>query len=83
MLLKYKSEKKYYMFHFNRIYKNETYVILTPSINKIYTDVEIVLDDDKQQISIHVHRYVLASGSNYFLRLFTFGSNIHKNKFTL
>ena len=57
--------------------------LYTLSIGKISTDVEIVLDDNKQQISIHVHRYVLASGSNYFLRLFTLGSNIHKNKFTL
>ena len=54
-----------------------------PFINNLFTDVELILDDNKDPISIHVHRNILASSCGYFMKLFTFNSNINQNKFIL
>ena len=52
-------------------------------INNLFTDVELVLDDNKEPISIHAHQNILASKCDYFTKLFTFNSNTHQNKFIL
>lgn len=39
--------------------------------NSILTDLELVLDDDKMQISINVHKIILFSGCKYFINMFT------------
>ena len=41
-------------------------------INNLFTDVELVLDDNKEPISIHAHQNILASKCDYFTKLFTF-----------
>ena len=41
------------------------------------------MDDNKEPISIHAHRNILVSSCNYFMKLFTFNSNINQNKFIL
>ena len=52
-------------------------------VNNLFTNVEIILDDNKELLSIHVHRNILASGCNYFMKLFTFNPNTNQNKFVL
>jgi hypothetical protein len=40
--------------------------------NKLYTDIEIILVDAHDTISIHAHKYVLDYASTYFHNLFNF-----------
>ena len=62
------------------LFINNLYLLL---VNNLFTDVELILDDNKDPISIHVHRNILASSCGYFMKLFTFNSNINQNKFIL
>ena len=62
------------------LFINNLYLLL---INNLFTDVELILDDNKEPISIYAHRNILASSCNYFMKLFTFNSNINQNKFIL
>ena len=52
-------------------------------VNNLFTDVELILDDNKEPLSIHVHRNILASSCDCFMKLFTFNLNINQNKFIL
>ena len=52
-------------------------------INNLFIDAELILDDNKEPLSIHVHRNILASNCDYFMKLFTFNSNINQNKFII
>ena len=36
------------------------------------------MDDNKEPISIHVHRNILASNCDYFMKLFTFNPNTNQ-----
>ena len=62
------------------LFINNLYLLL---VNNLFTDVELILDDNKELLSIHVHRNILASNCNYFMKLFTFNSNINQNKIVL
>jgi hypothetical protein len=51
-----------------------------------YTDVQLIitdLDDPSQEISMHVHRVILATTCDYFHRLFLFGENRQKTSFKM
>ena len=45
------------------LFINNLYLLL---INNLFTDVELILNDNKDPISIHVHRNILASSCDYF-----------------
>jgi len=47
--------------------------------NKIFTDVELILIDPNESISIHVHKNILAFSSDYFYGLFTVGNEKNKS----
>lgn len=54
---------------------NELYQDLS---DKKFTDMELVLIDQNESITIHTHKVILACSSNYFKKLLTFGNE--KNK---
>lgn len=39
--------------------------------NKVPTDIELILYDDQNEITIGFHKYILYAGSSYFQKLFT------------
>jgi hypothetical protein len=51
--------------------------------DNIFTDVELILNDDSDKIAIHAHKAILICHSEYFYKLFTFGDNASRNKFNL
>src|SRR5581483_1080771 len=51
--------------------------------NKKYTDVEIILVDDNKQLNINVHKVILACSSDYFDKLFNFGTEKFQHQITI
>jgi WD40 repeat protein len=51
--------------------------------NKIYTDIEIILVDNHNTISIHAHRSILDFSSDYFHNLFKFGKEKNQSSISI
>src|SRR5579872_4390360 len=57
--------------------------LLTYAKTSTYTDATLTLNARDKRITFDIHRVILASASNYFHALFTFGSNYTKTEFTI
>ena len=49
-------------------------------INRKYTDIEIIFFNDDNHITIHAHKIILACCSDYFDRMFNFGTEKNQNQ---
>ena len=52
-------------------------------IDKIYTDVEIIFVDQTNTSNLYVHKVILASSSQYFDKMFTFGKENGQTQITI
>src|SRR5581483_499386 len=51
--------------------------------NKKYTDVELILVDSNKQLNMNIHKVILACSSEYFDKLFNFGTEKFQHKITI
>src|SRR5581483_9624134 len=51
--------------------------------NKKYTDVELILVDSNRQLIMNVHKVILACSSEYFDKLFNFGTEKFQHQITI
>jgi WD40 repeat protein len=52
-------------------------------VNKEFTDAELIIVDPNEKINISIHKIVLASSSDYFRKLFTFGDGKNKSTYEI
>lgn len=53
------------------------------TINKKYTDIELVLQDKNVSVTMNLHKNILACSCDYFEKMFDFGSEKNKNQITI